>query len=329
MLTIDNLPTAATLDRLRSERYLGEERGMRMAEFPSGDRDLLGRLYTALREALHAAQTGIQEKNPLRTLEMVRAAGWKPLLLEFMAAFGQVRPESDSPERVREVYHDIRGGALSMVNMRVEIAMMKGNEADMDDAHGIFFAARDHLKILRNCVIDIDPPRRQRDMEHHLHSAELLRQKWTDVHAGNLDIEYHSDFDGAISSCCLEFSSLERVLYNLVNNAARHSADGKVRFFVREVRDQTEGHDVQFAVANRVKPEERTTLEQRFGDDLSGLFRGGFTIGGTGVGMKVIAEIVANAYGLTSVAAATEGGYVGAQLVGEEFVAWAHWPAME
>ncbi|MFW6251325.1 MAG: ATP-binding protein, partial [Alkalispirochaetaceae bacterium] len=139
---------------------------------------------------------------------------------------------------------------------------------------------------------------------------------------------YISDYDGDISSCCLEFSSLERVLYNMINNAAEHTADGRARLFVTTLGSEKE-ENVKFAVANRVKREELKQLRARFGEDLTPLFDGGFTIGGTGVGLSVVSQIVANAYGLEHARGAAAGGYVGASLEDGEFLVWAHWPTTE
>jgi len=56
------------------------------------------------------------------------------------------------------------------------------------------------------------------------------------------------------------------------------------------------------------------------------LFAGGFTTGGSGLGMSICAQFVANAYGLQDTAQALDERYLGASRLDDCFVAWFHWP---
>jgi signal transduction histidine kinase len=114
----------------------------------------------------------------------------------------------------------------------------------------------------------------------------------------------------------------------MINNAARHTADGRARFFVTTV-GSGRMQSAKFAVANAVKPEELRQLEERFTGSYAPLFDGGFTIGGTGVGLSVVAQIVANSYGLEHPGEAAAQGYVGATVKEGEFLVWAHWPVVD
>ena len=157
------------------------------------------------------------------------------------------------------------------------------------------------------------------------HSASLMREKWQGYTDGNVRLEYTSDYDGGISSSCLEFSTVERAVYNLVNNAIAHTADGIVQLFVT-VLEQAEPENVKIATANAIAEEELSQIRDTFGSDFGRLFEGGFSIGGTGVGLSVAARMVARAYGVESIRRAIEDGYVGAEVRETVFIAWMHWP---
>ena len=137
-------------------------------------------------------------------------------------------------------------------------------------------------------------------------------------------VEVDSTYEGPVSRRCLEFSALDRVLYNLMNNAVRFTADGMVTLYLREI-----GANLRFVVVNEIASTQVATLRESRGDDLGGLFLGGFTTGGDGIGLSICGEFVANAYGLPDVSAAVRGRHVGVEVAGEAFVAWFHWPKGE
>ena len=70
-----------------------------------------------------------------------------------------------------------------------------------------------------------------------------------------------------------------------------------------------------FVIYNHVSPAHAAQLHERYADHLGNLFQGGFTTGGTGLGMRICADIIGNAYGLPSVEQCIQGGYVGVALV--------------
>ena len=163
-----------------------------------------------------------------------------------------------------------------------------------------------------------------------LHSSELLLAKWSNeryrLREVEVEVALRCDFDGTISECCMEFAALDRVIYNLVNNAARFAADGRVELRVFPVREGT-ATDLRFVVINRVTPEHAERVQADLGEDLSRVFNGGYTTGGHGLGLRICGDFVSHGYGLPSLATALEGGYIGARMVRDCFVAWFHWPA--
>jgi len=118
---------------------------------------------------------------------------------------------------------------------------------------------------------------------------------------------------------------VDRVLYNLVNNAVRHTADDAVRLLVREGTEEI----LQIVVSNVVDSDQRAWLEERGdGPRLSFLFQRGVTRGGQGLGLDNAVGFVAAAFGVEGSGRAVDEGYVGATLDGEEIHVWFHWPAV-
>ncbi len=336
-ISLADLPGPATLPRYRVERYIGDENAVALSELPQRDAATLRGLYLLLKEALETASTAIRDDAPHWMLRRIKEDRLVERVQGFTRGFStQDIADEDLRRRLRKVYHDARGGALNAAVGQAQLMELKGNEVELPEVYGVFNALRDHLKILRNCFLDLDPERRERDLAANAHSAKLFRQKWEGYHDADVRIHYVSDFEGNISSSCLEFSSVERAIYNLVNNAMTHTADGEITLYVRGMKGGTATttsgvdapRDVRIATANAVPEGELTELRTRLGDTLSELFMGGFTIGGSGVGLSICTELVANAYGLQRFSDAVEGAYVGARIVRGEFVAWIHWPTL-
>jgi signal transduction histidine kinase len=324
MLSLQNLPGPDKISLRRSERYLGDDAGASLTELPAEQRELVHDLYRYLRRALRAAQQALHSADPMELTAFLKETNWRRQIDNLAKS---LYPQPGAEPRLRHAYHDLRGGALSAASGRAELARLKGNEAELDDAYGFFYAVRDHLKIMRNCLVDLDPERRKRDTSSREHSASLFREKWENYENDGVKVEYISDFDGGIASCCLEFSSAERVVYNLVNNAIKHTADDTVRLFVTTIQPESDKPHVKIVTSNTVKSDEKDKMLESLNGELSTLFQGGFTIGGTGDGLSICAEFVANAYGLVNIHEAIRDGYVGARLHEEQFVAWVHWPA--
>ena len=109
-----------------------------------------------------------------------------------------------------------------------------------------FYLTRDHLKIMRNALEDVDTVARERDRTARDHGARLLFEKWSSaLHRLPGDrsarVEVDSTYEGPVSRRCLEFSALDRVLYNLMNNAVRFTANGVVTLYLRESGAETCG----------------------------------------------------------------------------------------
>ena len=183
--------------------------------------------------------------------------------------------------------------------------------------------------MMRNAAPDLDPERYARDLQPNPHDIRLIIDKWHEAaHTAGTAIatvRVDCSFEGATSQYCSVFSALDRVLYNLINNAVQHGT-GAVVDLVIFAPNAGQPRDVRFVVLNRITSEHRARLDQQFDGQFSRLFQGGFSTAGTGLGLRISAEFVADAYGLRNVETCVRGKYVGATPMEDYFVSWVHWP---
>ena len=344
----------ARLNNLRQTRYGGGDMGVLLSELPPDDATHVRELYAALstllgglRVALRipagdgGAPGGFSNGSPdigdasvgeiEQAITILRSTAkspqWSSAIHGARALHAHQQDDGRSESdvvRVRQAFHDVRGGALAALALTLEFIAIGG--ATTADVVRCFYLTRDHLKIMRNAIEDIDTGARARDQVQRDHGADLLFEKWSGathrLAAGaSARVAVDSTYDGPVSRRCLEFSALDRVLYNLMNNAVRFTTDGVVELYLRMVHG-----NLRFVVANATSAEHRAVLARNHGDAMGTLFLGGFSTGGEGVGLSICGEFVANAYGLASGEDAIAGGHVGAKIVDGAFVAWFHWP---
>lgn len=320
----------------RIERYAGDGTDITLAELTPVGVVCLQRLYDALLRA-HATLLAAlgpargDEVAALAALAALAHASWWRDAIDGAAA---VEPRRAGDARARRAVHEVRSGALPALAAAAEFAARGMPEPG--EATRAAMLARDHLKILRNVVRDLDEARRIADLAGHRHDVAMLVEKWADaIHRTAPDrrvaVRIDAHWQGAVSMQCLEFAALDRVVYNLANNAARFTTDGEVRLAIAALAPgdarPADAPDLRLVVANTVEPAHAARLVAHTGGALRDLFRGGFTTGGTGLGLAICAELVANAYG-TSAERAIDEGYVGMTLEGTRVLAWAHWPAL-
>ncbi len=324
---------AALVDGERIQRrphtYLGDSVEVSLARLDPGDADVVRALYDFLAGLyrLVAPRLGGGAAALQAVQAFLRATGFAELARR-VDGLGAALLSDDTPMDLRMVYHDVRGGGLPALLMHLEIAA--DGEAIADDLERIFVLTRDQLKIIRNAIPDLDPEGYKRDLQPIAHGTDLLLEKWSTDHyrsqEAEVELDLRCDFRGSVSERCMEFAALDRVIYNLVNNAARFTADGRVELRVFAI-DQAMDTDLRFVVMNRIGSEHRERLEADLGSELSTVFAGGYTTGGHGLGLRICGDFVVHGYGLPSLDVALANGYLGATLVRDTFVAWFHWPA--
>jgi signal transduction histidine kinase len=317
------------LPSFRLTRYTGENERVQLRSFAEEDQVLLQSIY---RSSLHLyLELQPQYTDAAASAEVVARFTKSGYAAELAAWGSQLGIASSARPRDRDLshtIHDLRGGAFQALLLRLQIVsefpeMRTGVQT-------IFFLVRDHLKIMRNCVGDLDPARFSADSARKDHDARLLVEKWAhaEFHAVRkpVQVHLHCHYEGTLCESCLEFSSLDRIIYNLMNNAARCTSDGSVHFYVLPVPEEAP-ENVRFVITNAVTLEHRLRLDAAFaGRSLSDIFNGGFTTGGHGMGLRICADFCSQAYGLPDFELAKTVGYFGAKWLGEDFAAWFHWP---
>lgn len=312
-----------TFTNYRQRRYLGDDLCLPLAEFTAADQARVRALYEFLQElfALLDRTGEISPEKLPRVFEFIAGQDVKGHLAEAQA-FGTDSYRAHPSELLAKTIHDLRGGGLTLLLNRLLFAQ-KG-KLTAETARSLFFLARDHLKIMRNALLGLDDAKREEDLLPKLHALDYIVEKWADsilsTQERQIRLAVDSQFDGNITECCVEFGALDRILYNLINNACRHTAADEICLTILPLPNE---QDLRFVLANRVTAEEEARLAGR---ELRELFQPGVSSTGSGLGLTVAADFVAHAYGLSSRTRALEKAYLGAVLLEHEFTAWFHWP---
>lgn len=233
-------------------------------------------------------------------------------------------------QMLRKVLHDIRGGALTGLTGYVSLlAAMKLSPADRKAWVEIaVLMSRDHAKLIRNAVPDIDPVVREADEGLKIHPIGDFVHKWQGSRMNNGDhnaeVIVHCDFHGSITNRCLETSAIDRILYNYINNAARFTADERIDLIITAINSSL----VRWVVTNALSSDQQAWLTERFSEDLRPLFTGGHTREGHGIGLSNCTDFVAASCGRDPQRAIDEG-YLGARVHDGKFCAWFHWPVFD
>lgn len=315
-------PTA--LPRERDDRFTGEGFAVAIDTFAAADarkiRDVYGRcqgLYEAwLDERDGAAWPEVED----------RLAEFRdPTFVEEARTIGRATLGGDPDPEAQRVLHDVRGGGLTALIAQAELVATSN---ELDAVQEAVFLARDHAKMVRQAVVDVDPERRREDEREKRHDIGDVASKWekSRYRSDGASAEVHVDgrYHGGLASRCLEAAAVDRILYNLVNNATRFAADSRVDVSIFRVTD-----DIRFVVANAVEDAQVAWLRERTEGDLGALFLGGITRGGHGIGLANCAGLVAAAYGQYGPREAVENGYLGARIHDGIFYAWFHWPVYD
>lgn len=316
------------------DRYRGDDHDVTLAALHPDDQRFLRDVYGRL-EGFYQIWRTDPGHPPWDRLAAGVATLADPELREDAQGFGiRTRAGSQLSEHMQRVLHDVRGGGLSAALAEAEIlSMAVGSEealaGEREGLLGLVYLARDHAKMMRNAILGIDTEGRARDEEERPHHIGDLVRRWDGrlyrVGDRAARVRARMDRDGGLSSCCLEASAVDRILYNLIGNAARFAPDGEVALDVRHVA----GDVVRIAVANRVTEDQAAWLSDALEGDPGALYRAGVTRGGQGYGLANVAHFVTAAFGADGTGAALDRGLLGGRLTGDRFVTWFHWPALD
>jgi signal transduction histidine kinase len=312
------------LESRLASRYHGDDMAAALSELEAADLAKIRRMYELLSEA-NLTLKGMVERHDsmIAFVALVHERFWDEIL-DLAHALASNRT-GHSP-LLDSALHDIRGGSLNGLLGTVQMARLAPVGAN--DCLRCFSYVRDHLKIMRNCLPALDPIAVARDREVRVHSVDLLAQKWGagkfNYDGQECEVAFACTYQGNVSDRCMEFAALDRVLYNLMNNAARHTSDRRIGLTIFAPGPQSAS--VRFVVANRISATHVAALGKLAGADTSVLLQGGKSTTGSGLGLRICTDFVAHAFGVATITAAIRGRYIGARLLGDEFVVWFHWP---
>ena len=303
------------LENHRSSRFHGASRCCSLSDFASEDASLLKELYRKL-SGLHEALSAERPDEAGQAIEQQ----YGDQLRELMGAISRGAKDRYSAS-IRSVVHDVLGGSLTVL-----LWMFQDDLGNPDPRRTTKFLAGDHLKMMRNAIHGLDDVARARDQGGGLHGVPYLRDRWSAARlrndSGPVEINFSSDTDIAFAENCFEFSTVQRVIYNMLSNACTHTANERVDFDVSEI---SEGNDanVRFIISNRVTEDMSRRLS-----DASSVFDTEFSTSGGGLGLNICADLVSEAYGLESAMTALTNQYVGVEVQGQRVAVWFHWPGI-
>lgn len=233
----------------------------------------------------------------------------------------------DRPPEVAKAIHDIRGGGLTSLTGYAQLIPRLQGMNDERYIRQAVFLARDHAKMMRNVLPELDPIFREADEGVKLHHIDEFVAKWRgfvfQLADRKVQVVAASDFEGFITNRCLETSAVDRILYNYINNAARFAAGGKVQLTVLPLND---GSVTRWVVENELHQDQYAWLKETLDLNLAPLFAGGYTRGGSGIGLSNCSDFVAASFGVDSDTAVSKK-YLGATVNELTYYAWFHWPA--
>ncbi|MFO0679796.1 MAG: hypothetical protein U0169_24945 [Polyangiaceae bacterium] len=310
--------SASSLPNHRSLRYAGDDRGIALATFPERDRDTMIAFYGFLRdlERVLDETTPEDDDDRLRALLVSR----DPAAL--MARVRMLGQDDGLPPGAAEALHDVRGGAATLVFVRA--AKFRTAASTPEVRRTLAVHVRDHMKMMRNVVPDLDPDARARDtspLPHRLADLADALRRWSDgADSSGSRVDVDAPEDATIAESCVECSAVDRIVYNLVNNGIRHAPDGRVH-----VRFVVTHDDLRGVVTNAVTASHSALLRERLTADATTLF-GSFSTSGSGRGLGIVADLVSRAYGIGDLRSLVDAGYVGTTVEADTFGAWFHWP---
>ena len=331
------------LPNRRKERYFGDNLCVNLAALAEPDQNLARKLYRLLSELLAViVDTATNDTGKWQKVLRWTQGSRLDTFIDELGRFGESSHAQGRSEALAKAVHDVRGGALSALLGRLQLlGRLELNEKQLQT---IFVLVRDHLKIMRSAIVGLDEPRRRADQQPKNHDVFLVLEKW---HESVIGPRLHEEptrmfvdcrYSGALTECCLESAAIDRIFYNLANNACRHSTGERLDMIIFPIPEPP-GESLRFVLSNQISERDKEQLSALTANgggstgadgarSLPGLFEPEVSSTGSGFGLTVVADFVAGAYGLRDRTEALRQKYVGAMLDGDTFRAWFHWPVV-
>lgn len=301
---------------VRLDRDLGDEEVELVTEFYNELKRLLELSRPKPESLVHEASRAAALESFFENTRLIRLASE----LEQVA----VGAERTADRQLVQILRELTGGAFHGIYAIVQLT--RARETPVEGFSSLYYLTRDHLKIMRTLIPDLDPVARAKDEQTQTHSIELMTEKWDGARfrADNrvIEVRFDSSFSGNVAERCVEFAEVDRLIYQLMQNAVQH---GMGEMLQCQVDTCDGGANLRWVLTNPISPESRLRLLELIADGHS-LFDAGTSLNGKGWGLNVVAQSVSNAYGLAGNAFGEEVGYYGVRIGKEHFVIWFHWP---
>ncbi len=313
----------------RATRFDGSGMSVSLSDFEALDRCLIQQIYHEVHAVYQTWLHNQKDCTDKKLAEQVCALK-RDDFFSTVHSLGtdtlQNKDEAVSKQLGRAL-HDIKGGSLnSLLGFAQLISEQNTKKSLIQRAVNM---ARDHAKIMRNVLPDLDPKIREDDESdcvHHIkHFVDKLMGFNFEFQELKLSIALHCSYDGNISNRCLETSSIDRILYNFINNSAKYSANHEANVYIFPVNEFM----IRWVFENPVSESHLQWFDENTEENMWNLFLANKTYKGQGIGFYTCADIVSNSIGIVSAEQTVKQGYIGAHLEGGHFFSWFHWPVLQ
>ncbi len=307
----------------RQERYDGGGFSVSLNDLAPEDVSLVLRLYQSLKGIYDLwLYMGESPNYQLLRAHLKQFCTTKFLMAARAIGVATITLDNPPPE-LRKACHDLNGGALSALAGYSKLISRLPEDDNL--VRKAVFLARDHAKMMRNILPDLDVAIRAADESLKLHSISEFVDKWheleVEIGSKRVKVLAQSGFECYITNRCLESSAVDRILYNYINNAMRFSAGEHVRLKVIPINNLL----TRWVVENELTDTQTAWLQEKVGNELQNLFQGGYTRSGLGIGLSSCTDLIAASFGRSS-NEALEKKYLGAKVHNNIYYAWFHWP---
>lgn len=310
----------------REMRYGGAHHAITLDQLVADESELVRRLYEKIEILFRTTDPRAADEKQQRA--QVEAFFADNEMLGLQQQMLKVRDEIASRDaQLALAWNRLAGGPLpSIADYGLIIA---AGIFEREYVRTLYYLSRDALKIIRAAVLDLDPVERARDEAARMHSAELLVEKWKNasyrVFEKQLSVKFDCHYKGNIAERCLEFAELDRIFYEVANNAVQFASEPRLEIGVAAV-DQ--GRSLRFVFRNPIDEQRAEALEGVVHEGASLFEHGVGEDVDRGFGLGSIADSVLHAYGLEDLFAAEKRGYLGIHFDASTFTLWLHWPAV-